>query len=99
MKLGIVAVNAEYGAQLAAIASAALQRGWAVRIFLNDLGLNLIEDPALAQLAEAGAVVSYCETSLRNLGMDPSKMPRAYKRGTQLNHAMLQQSSDQVLFL
>ncbi|MDT8445623.1 MAG: DsrE family protein [bacterium] len=99
MKLGILAVNNGYADQLVALASAAMERGWGVKIFLNDQGIHLAVDPRLEELALKGAGISYCETSARAFGYDPLKIPRKLKRGTQLQHAMLQQMSDKVVVL
>ncbi|OGG99530.1 MAG: hypothetical protein A2600_08610 [Candidatus Lambdaproteobacteria bacterium RIFOXYD1_FULL_56_27] len=99
MKLGILVVNGDQKNHLEGLARAALERGWSVKVFLNDDGVRLLEDPLLPELAQAGAGISFCETSARSLKIALEKVPRSLKRGTQLQHAMLHQFSDQIVVL
>lgn len=99
MKLGILLVNGDQKNHLEGLAKAALERGWSVKVFVNDDGARLLEDPLLPELAQAGVGISFCETSARNLKIPLEKIPRQLKRGTQLQHAMLHQFSDQVVVL
>ena len=98
MKLGILITNSANGAAAQGLTQAALARGWSLRIFFNDAGTKLLELPWVNPLAEQAAL-SFCEYSARKLGVNLEGISPKIKKGTQLNHAFLQQQCDKVILL
>ncbi|OGG95159.1 MAG: hypothetical protein A2508_05470 [Candidatus Lambdaproteobacteria bacterium RIFOXYD12_FULL_49_8] len=97
MQIGILVMDEQYLKHLIGFSKAALGQGYTLKIFINDQGVKLLHEPALLELAESGAGISFCETSARKFKIDLQTVPRKIKRGTQLQHAMLQQRSDRIL--
>ncbi len=98
MKLGFLVTNDNNQTALLGLAQAALRRGWSLRLFFNDAGTRLLEHPEVNALAETAAI-SFCEYSARKLGVKLEGLHPKIKKGTQLNHAFLQQQSDKVIVL
>jgi len=99
MKLGILVVDQKYKQHLIGFSEAALAKGWSVKFFFSDAGVELLQDPDLEALAGKGVTMGYCETSANRRKIAMEKLPRCFKRGSQLQHAMMHQFSDKVLVL
>ncbi|MDX2470456.1 MAG: hypothetical protein QNL04_07765 [SAR324 cluster bacterium] len=98
MKLGIFVLNPNQLSAILGLTTAALEAGDSVRFFINDHGTKLLAEPSFTALADRVAM-SFCEYSAKKLGVDLSNLPKAIKKGTQLNNAIMYQSCEKVIVL
>lgn len=97
-KLGILVNSDRHLRHVVGLARAALAKGHEVAIFAMDEGVRLMADPALGELAALPRVrLSLCEHSARRCGLDPTALPEAVVRGSQLDHALMEHEADRVL--
>ena len=100
MKLGIVVTDQVHAATASCLLADALQRGWNVRCFLTDNGVNMLRDEHFIQMANNPAMhLSVCELSVeRHCGDLPlDAMSDTVIVGGQYQDAELVRNSQRVL--
>jgi|GEM_PF-509369 len=101
MNLGIVVTDKAYGAPVIELIRAAHTRGWDIRCFLTDSGVNLLAETTFRALAENGtASIAACELSLERYGEDVpglQNLPGQVIIGGQYQDAELVHNTDRVL--
>ncbi len=99
-RLGLVVARADGWPTALGLALAAVQRRVDVRIFAMDLAVAAAQlathGVAISSLAEAGAHVAFCATSLDD---HHSVAPPGVELGSQLDHARLLQWATRVMAL
>jgi len=101
MRLGVVVTNKAYGAPVIELIRAAHKRGWSIRCFLTDSGVNLLAETAFRALAEDDiASIAACELSLERYGGGVpglQNLPGQVIIGGQYQDAELVHETDRVL--
>lgn len=100
MKLGVVITNKKYGELALTLLKSASDRGWQLRCFLTDSGVQLFDQPAISEYINNGHWMAMCEMSLDryHIAHDQvaSKVPDLIIGG-QYQDAELVKNSDHVL--
>ena len=100
MKLGILITTTKHLDKIIGIAHAANAKGHEVSIFAMDEGVKLLCDPKFTQLCTLDNVVmSHCNHSASEQGVDVSEMSKEIVTGSQYNNAMMNNQSDRVIIL
>lgn len=101
MRLGIVVTDGTFAAHAIGVLDAASSRGWQVRCFLTDTGVNLLADPGFVERARARpGAVSVCEHSVESLAagrFDRQALAGPIVFGGQYQNAQLANACDRVL--
>lgn len=100
MRFGIVVTDIHQADKAAGLMKEALARGWAVRCFLTDDGVNMLKDEGFMQLARNDrAHLSVCEHSVERFcqDLDLESMKDVVVVGGQYQDAELVRNSDRVL--
>ena len=96
MLLGLVAANDAEEPHLVGLASAAVKRGWQVRCFLTDRGVQLLRSVALLELAGKGAIqLTVCEHSWKQYYS--GEVAPGVAMGSQYQNAELAHVCDRVI--
>ncbi|MFP3873927.1 MAG: hypothetical protein ACLFQT_04950 [Thiohalophilus sp.] len=104
MRLGVVVTDGQFAQQAIALLKGADARGWDLRCFLTDSGVQLLGHEAFRDFLKTNseAHVSLCELSVdRYPGADPHAGGLAERViiGGQYQDAELVKNSDQVIVL
>ena len=100
VKLGILVTTTKYLDNLIGITHAANAKGHEVSIFVMDEGVKLLRDPGFTQLCTLDNVVmSHCNHSASEQGVDSSGVSKEIVTGSQYNNAMMNNQSDRVVVL
>jgi predicted peroxiredoxin len=99
MRLGVVITDDTYASQAIEVLQAAQQRGWELRCFLTDTGVNLLKNSQFTDMALSGQVATaLCELSVeRYEGIDLEAVADKVVVGGQYQDSELVKNSDQVL--
>lgn len=100
MKLGILITTTKHLDKIIGIAHAANDKGHEVIIFAMDEGVKLLRDSKFTQLCKLDNVVmSHCNHSASEQGVDVSEVSKEIVTGSQYNNAMMNHQSDRVIIL
>jgi predicted peroxiredoxin len=100
MKLGILVNTDRHTEDLKGITRATLSKGHEVIIFMMDAGVRLLEDPTVVGLSEeAGVTMSFCDHSVKKLGVSKEGIPDKIVCGSQFNNAAMNHEADRVIVL
>ncbi|GMQ91819.1 MAG: hypothetical protein BMS9Abin11_1134 [Gammaproteobacteria bacterium] len=100
MKLGILATKVRHLGHIVGLTRAAIDKGHEVDIFAMDEGTRLLEDREFSELIRLdGVSISFCRHSAEEYGIDATELSEKIVRGSQLNNAMMNHSSDRVISL
>ncbi len=100
MKLGIVITNKKYGEIALELLNSASERGWQLRCFLTDSGVQLFDQPAISKYLGDGHWMAMCEMSLDRYGIAHDQVAKKVPEliiGGQYQDAELVKNSDRVL--
>ena len=100
MKLGIVITKDRHLAHVIGITQAANAKGHEVSIFAMDAGTLLLNKPEYRALCRLDNVVmSVCQHSASEQGVDTDGVSKEIVLGSQFNNAMMNNESDKVITL
>ena len=100
MKLGIIITTDRHVDHVIGITQAADAKGHVVSIFAMDSGTRLLENPEFTQLCAVGNVVmSVCQHSASEHGVNTEGVSKEIILGSQFNNAMMNSESDKVISL
>lgn len=100
MRFGIVVTDIKQAGQVTLLLKEALQRGWNVRCFLTEDGVNMLKDEAFIEaVRNEHAHLSVCEYSVERYcrDMDLAALQDVVIVGGQYQDAELVRNSDRVL--
>lgn len=100
MNLGIVITNKNYGDIALQLLHAASSRGWQLRCFLTDSGVQLYDHPAVVDYLNHGHWMALCEMSLDRYNIAHDQVSSSVPDliiGGQYQDAELVRNSDRVL--
>lgn len=100
MKLGVIITTDRHLDHVIGITEAANAKGHEVSIFAMDSGTRLLEKPEFTQLCAVGNVVmSVCQHSASEHGVNTEGVSKEIVLGSQFNNAMMNSESDKVISL
>ncbi len=100
MNLGVVITNKENGAIALELLMAASSRGWQLRCFLTDTGVQLYDHPEVLEYMKNGHWIAMCEMSLDRYQIAHDQVADTAPDiiiGGQYQDAELVRNSDRVL--
>ena len=100
MKLGVVITNKKYGEIALELLKSASERGWQLRCFLSDSGVQLFDQPTIAEYLSRGHWMAMCELSLDRYGIAHNQVSEKVPEliiGGQYQDAELVKNSDRIL--
>ena len=100
MRLGIIVNTDRHADHLVGLTTAALAQKHELEVFLTDVGVRLLQDPAVHQLAHLqGVVMSFCMHSAAAFGIAAESIDPEIIAGSQLNNAIMTHHADKVIVL
>lgn len=100
MKLGIVITTDHHLAHVIGIAQAANAKGHEVSIFAMDVGTRLLNKEEFRSICRLeNVVMSVCQHSAGEQGIDTEGVSKEIVLGSQFNNAMMNNESDKVITL
>jgi len=100
MKLGIHVNTNRHMTELLSIASAAVERGHGVSVFLTSEGVGLLTEKRMSELASIDGVdVSFCDYVASRMGIVRDELAEQIRAGSQLDNAIMVRDSDRVISL
>lgn len=100
MKLGIVVTSDRHLEHIVGLARAASQKGHDVSIFAMDKGTRLLGDTEFTRLcSEDNVVMSLCQHSAEENGVNTEGISKEIVLGSQFNNAMMNNEADRVVVL
>ena len=100
MKLGIIITTDRHLDHVIGITQAANAKGHEVSIFAMDSGTQLLEKAEFTQLcAVENVVMSLCQHSASEHGVNTEGVSKEIVLGSQFNNAMMNTESDKVISL
>lgn len=100
MKLGIIITTDRHLDHVVGITQAASAKGHEVSIFAMDAGTRLLGFTEFTQLCTADNVVmSLCQHSASEQGVDTEGVSKEIVLGSQFNNAMMNNEADKVISL
>lgn len=98
MKLGIVVTSDRHLDHIIGLARAASKKGHGVSIFAMDTGTRLLGNTDFTKLcAEDNVVMSLCQHSAEEQGVNTEGISKEIVLGSQFNNAMMNNESDRVV--
>lgn len=100
MKLGIIITTDRHLDHVIGIAQAANSKGHEVSIFAMDTGTLLLNNPKFRALCRLeNVVMSVCQHSASEQGVNTDGVSKEIVLGSQFNNAMMNNESDKVITL
>lgn len=100
MKLGLIITTDRHLEHIIGITKAANAKGHEVSIFAMDAGTRLLDKPEFRGLCREGNVVmSVCQHSASEHGVNTDGVSKEIVLGSQFNNAMMNNESDKVITL
>ena len=100
MKLGIIITTDRHLDHVVAITRAASAKGHDISIFAMDSGTRLLGNTEFTQLcAVDNVVMSLCQHSASEQGVNTEGVSKEIVLGSQFNNAMMNNESDKVISL
>lgn len=100
MKLGILVNSAGSLPAVIGLTAAAVAKNHQVTIFVMDEGTRLLEDASFVGLAASeNVLMSYCDHSAQELGVETGELPGKIERSSQYSNAAMNHHADKVLVL
>lgn len=100
MKLGILVNTSDHLDDIVGIVQSATAQGHNVNLFAMDVGTKLLEEKSFVSLIELhGVMMSYCDHSVQELGVNTEGLNPSIVRSSQYSNAEMNHNSDKVLVL
>lgn len=100
MKLGILVNTNNYPDAVIGLVKSAVSKEHEVTLFIMDDGARLLEDRSFCSLSDLDRVyMSYCDHSVKELGVKTDKVPEAIESSSQYNNAVMNHNMDKVIVL
>jgi len=100
VKLGVLVTKVKHLGHIVGLTKAAIGKGHEVDIFVMDEGTRLLDDREFSELTKLdGVSISFCRHSAEEHGVDTTELLEKIVQGSQLNNAMMNNSSDRVISL
>ena len=98
MKLGLIINSDSFTDVIINLTQSAVSKEKEVRLFFMDEGTKLLENQNIIALSSLEKVsMSFCEYSAKKNHINFMDLPKKIKKGSQINNAIMNQSSDKVL--
>ncbi|GMT42126.1 MAG: hypothetical protein IEMM0002_0537 [bacterium] len=100
MELGILVNTDKNLPDVIGLTKSALSKGYKVVIFSMDEGTKLLGNSSFTGLGDLdGVEISYCDHSARDCDAKTEGLSEKIKGGSQVNNAMMNQSTNKIVVL
>jgi len=98
VKLGIIVTTDRYLEHIVGIANAASKKGHDISIFAMDTGTRLLGETDFTRLClEENVMMSLCQHSASEQGVNTDGVSKEIVLGSQFNNAMMASEADRVI--